>query len=120
MARFVFALLLAGAALLAPEGVLSQNYPARQIRIIVTFPPGGNADTVARLVADKLTQRLGQAVIVENKPGAASIVGTGAVVQAPADGYTLLQAGTNISANPASATRRPTTPSVISSRSPCW
>src|SRR5262245_5552096 len=109
MARFVFALLRAGAALLAPEGVSSQTYPARQIRIIVTFPPGGNADTVARLVADKLTQRLGQAVIVENKPGAASIVGTGAVVQAPADGYTLLQAGTNISANPALGHKTPYT-----------
>jgi tripartite-type tricarboxylate transporter receptor subunit TctC len=107
MARFVFALLLAGAVLLAPEGASSQSYPARQIRIIVTFPPGGNADTVARLVADKLTQRLGQAVIVENKPGAASIVGTGAVIQAPADGYTLLQAGTNISTNPALGHKTP-------------
>jgi tripartite-type tricarboxylate transporter receptor subunit TctC len=107
MARFVFSLLLAGAVLLAPEGVSSQSYPARQIRIIVTFPPGGNADTVARLVADKLTQRLGQAVIVENKPGAASIVGTGAAIQAPADGYTLLQAGTNISTNPALGHKTP-------------
>ncbi|HEY6994191.1 MAG TPA: tripartite tricarboxylate transporter substrate-binding protein [Xanthobacteraceae bacterium] len=53
------------------------------------------ADTVVRPVADKLSRRLGQAVIVEDKPGAAPIVGTGAVIQPPAGGYTLLQASTN-------------------------
>ena len=93
--------------LLDPDGAASQSYPARQIHLIVTFPPGGNADTVARLVADKLTQQLGQAVVVENKPGAASIVGTGAVVQAPPDGYTLLEAGTNVSTNPALGHKTP-------------
>jgi tripartite-type tricarboxylate transporter receptor subunit TctC len=93
--------------LLRPDTAASQGYPTRQIHLIVTFPPGGNADTVARLVADKLTQQLGQSVIVENKPGAASIVGTGAVVQAAADGYTLLQAGTNMSTNPALGHKTP-------------
>ncbi len=107
MSRFLFALLFAGAVLLEPGVAASQNYPTRQIHIVVTFPPGGNADTVARLVADKLTQKLGQPVIVENKPGAASIVGTGAVIQAPADGYMLLQAGTNISTNPALGQKTP-------------
>ena len=107
MARFLFALFLAGTMLLDPDGAASQSYPARQIHLIVTFPPGGNADTVARLVADKLTQQLGQAVVVENKPGAASIVGTGAVVQAPPDGYTLLEAGTNVSTNPALGHKTP-------------
>jgi tripartite-type tricarboxylate transporter receptor subunit TctC len=101
MARVLFALFLAGAMLLEPDVAASQTYPARQVHMIVTFPPGGNADTIARLVADKLTQNLRQPVIVENKPGAASIVGTAAVAQAPADGHTLLQAGTNISTNPA-------------------
>ena len=107
MSRFLFALLFAGAVLLEPGVAASQNYPMRQIHIIVTFPPGGNADTMARLIADKLTQKLGQPVIVENKPGAASIVGTGAVIQAPADGYMLLQAGTNISTNPALGQKTP-------------
>ena len=101
MARVLFALFLAGAMLLEPGPAASQTYPARQVHMVVTFPPGGNADTIARLVADKLTQHLRQPVIVENKPGAASIVGTTAVVQAPADGHTLLQVGTNVSTNPA-------------------
>ena len=101
MAKVLFALFLAGVMLLEPDVAASQTYPARQVHMIVTFPPGGNADTIARLVADKLTQNLRQSVIVENKPGAASIVGTAAVAQAPADGHTLLQAGTNISTNPA-------------------
>jgi tripartite-type tricarboxylate transporter receptor subunit TctC len=103
----MLALVVVGALLLRPDMVASQGYPTRQIHLIVTFPPGGNADTVARLVADKLTQQLGQSVIVENKPGGASIVGTGAVVQAPADGYTLLQAGTNMSTNPALGHKTP-------------
>ena len=107
MQRFMLALAVVGALLLRPDTAASQGYPTRQIHLIVTFPPGGNADTVARLVADKLTQQLGQSVIVENKPGAASIVGTGAVVQAPADGYTLLQAGTNMSTNPALGHKTP-------------
>jgi tripartite-type tricarboxylate transporter receptor subunit TctC len=107
MQRFMLALVVVGALLLRPDTAASQGYPTRQIHLIVTFPPGGNADTVARLVADKLTQQLGQSVIVENKPGAASIVGTGAVVQAPADGYTLLQAGTNMSTNPALGHKTP-------------
>jgi tripartite-type tricarboxylate transporter receptor subunit TctC len=107
MSRLFLALLVTGAALLQPTLAPGQTYPARPIHIIVTFPPGGNADTVARLLADKLTQQLAQPVLVENKPGAASIVGTGAVVQAPADGYTLLQAGTNISTNPALGQRTP-------------
>ena len=101
MARVLFALFLASAMLLEPGLAASQTYPARQVHMVVTFPPGGNADTIARLVADKLTQHLRQPVIVENKPGAASIVGTTAVVQAPADGHTLLQVGTNVSTNPA-------------------
>jgi tripartite-type tricarboxylate transporter receptor subunit TctC len=100
MSRFLFAALCA-AVLLGPDVAASQTYPTRAIHIIVTFPPGGNADTMARLVADKLTQKLGQSVIVENKPGSASIVGTIAVLKEPADGCMLLQAGTNISTNPA-------------------
>ena len=107
MQRFMLALVVVGALLLRPDMAASQGYPTRQIHLIVTFPPGGNADTVARLVADKLTQQLGQSVIVENKPGGASIVGTRAVVQAPADGYTLLQAGTNMSTNPALGHKTP-------------
>ena len=85
----------------------AQNYPSRQISIVVTFPPGGNADTIGRLIADKLSQAFKQTVIVENKPGAATIPGTSAVLQAPADGYTLLQAGTNTNINPILGNKTP-------------
>jgi tripartite-type tricarboxylate transporter receptor subunit TctC len=100
MIRILLACLAAGVLLLQPIPAGSQAYPERPIHIVVTFPPGGNADTMARLVADKLAQAVGQPVVVENKPGGATIVGTNAVVQAPADGYTLLQASTSLNTNP--------------------
>ena len=99
------ALAVAGAMWFAHGVAQAQSYPSRQISIVVTFPPGGNADTVARLVANHLSQSLKQTVIVENKPGAATVVGTNAVMQAPADGYTLLQAGTNTNINPILGTK---------------
>jgi tripartite-type tricarboxylate transporter receptor subunit TctC len=85
-----------GAAAIAAAGgspiAWAQAYPARPARIIVGFPAGGGGDIVARLIAQWLSERLGQQFIVENRPGAASNIATEAVVQAPADGYTLLLA----------------------------
>ena len=98
---------LALAALLLPQAAMAQGYPSRQVTIVVTFPPGGNADVVARLLADKLQQSLKQPVIVENRPGAATIPGTSAVLQAPADGHTLLQTGTNTNINPLLGNKTP-------------
>jgi tripartite-type tricarboxylate transporter receptor subunit TctC len=68
----------------------AQAYPARLVRIIVGFPPGGSVDITARLIGQWLSERLGQPFIVENRPGAGTNIGTEAAVRAPADGYTLL------------------------------
>src|SRR5688500_11108623 len=66
------------------------TYPSRPIRLIVPFGPGGGSDFVGRLVAQKLTEQMGQQVVVDNRTGAASLVGTEIALRAPADGYTLL------------------------------
>src|SRR5512143_2917346 len=75
---------------LATSAVHAQDYPNRTVRIIVAQPPGGGTDTIARLIADRLSKQLGQTFIVENRPGAGMNVGTEAVARADADGYTLL------------------------------
>ncbi len=68
----------------------AQGYPAKPVRIIVPLAPGGNVDIVARSLAQQLTESMGQQILVENRPGASSLVGTQLVAKAPADGYTLL------------------------------
>ena len=84
--------LAAGAAALPAVSrvVKAQSYPTRPVRIIVGFAPGGATDIMARLIGQWLSERLGQQFIVENRPGAASNIGTEVVVNAPPDGYTLL------------------------------
>ncbi|MDB5964095.1 MAG: hypothetical protein JWQ72_595 [Polaromonas sp.] len=90
--RTTHALLLgAMAAALALPGTaaLAQNYPSRPIRFIVPYPPAGGADIVARLLATRLSASLGQPVIVDNKPGASSMIGTDMLAKALPDGYTI-------------------------------
>jgi tripartite-type tricarboxylate transporter receptor subunit TctC len=86
--------LAAGAAVLPvmPRLTWAQAYPSRPVRIIVPFAPAGNIDLIARLIGQWLSERLGQSFVIENRPGAGTNVGTEAVVRAPPDGYTLLQA----------------------------
>jgi len=77
------------AAVLATAAT-AQDYPAKPVRLVVPYAAGGNGDGLARVVAQELGRRLGQQVIVENKPGATMLIGTNAVIAAPPDGYTLL------------------------------
>jgi tripartite-type tricarboxylate transporter receptor subunit TctC len=77
----------------------AQSYPARPVRWIVPFPPGGATDIVARAMGQWLSERLGQPTIIENRPGAGGTIGTEAVVRAPADGHTLLLVSTTAAIN---------------------
>jgi len=93
---------LAAGLLLVMGGAWAQGYPERAVRILVGYPPGGGTDLVARLVAQPLSERWKQPVVVENRPGANAIIATEAVVKAKPDGYTLLMAyATELAVNPA-------------------
>jgi tripartite-type tricarboxylate transporter receptor subunit TctC len=86
----VIALALMATAALLPAPVAAQDYPSRPVKIIVPFGAGGPADVFARQLAQHLSDALKQSFVVENRPGAGSIIGTDAVAKSPADGYTLL------------------------------
>src|SRR4051812_35260712 len=84
---------LAGGALALPaltRIASGQGYPARSVRVIIGYTPGGSADITARLISQWLSERLGQSFIVESRPGGGTNIATEAVVRAPPDGYTLL------------------------------
>jgi tripartite-type tricarboxylate transporter receptor subunit TctC len=86
-------------------------YPERPVTLVVPFPPGGATDVIARIVAKDLGQRLGQAVVVDNKAGAGTVIGAGFVAQSPADGYTLLiSSNTTFTVNPALRPKLPYDP----------
>jgi tripartite-type tricarboxylate transporter receptor subunit TctC len=93
--RRSFLHLTAGAAALTAVSCFAwaQAYPTRPLRLIVGFPPGGGADTVTRIVGQWLSERLGQQVIIENRPGASTNIAAQAVINSPPDGYTLLYYG---------------------------
>ena len=77
----------------APCAVHAQSYPSKPIRIVVPFPAGGSFDVAARLLAARMQPALGQNVIVENRPGGGTVIGTEYVARQPADGYTMLMIG---------------------------
>lgn len=102
-------LIAAGIMLMAalPDGLAQANYPTRPIRIIVPTAPAGPPDVTTRLTAQELSKRLGRPVVVENRPGAGTIIGAEIVAQAPADGYTLLMSPGTLATNPATYKKLP-------------
>jgi tripartite-type tricarboxylate transporter receptor subunit TctC len=97
VASISFAGLLLTCAGFAPA---QEGYPSRPIRFVVPFPPGGSTDPMARMAGAKLAERLGQAVVVDNRPGASGIIGTDVVAKAPHDGYTILLGSSPFAINP--------------------
>ena len=88
--KTILALLATACAALASPAALAQKFPDKPIRFIVPFPPGGGTDIVARMLNQRLSERLGQQVIIDNRGGANAIIGTDLAAKAPADGYTML------------------------------
>lgn len=102
MSRRTWGSLMAGIALLTcgvPALGQTDAYPSRPIRLVVPYPPGGFTDILGRLIAEKLQPQIGQPVVVDNKGGGGSTIGTGLVAQAPPDGYTLLLVAPDLAIN---------------------
>src|SRR6516225_7493279 len=93
MTRFSMLLLAGLAATLSVPAAQAQDYPNRQITLIAPWPAGGAIDALCRAVAPHLSDRLGKSVVVENRPGAGSVIGTAAGAKAAPDGYTVVMAG---------------------------
>ena len=87
---FTLAALVALVSSLAPVAAVAQAFPAKPVRVVIPWPAGGSNDVVGRIVAQKLSQALGQQFLVDNRPGAAGAIGSDVVAKAPADGYTLM------------------------------
>jgi tripartite-type tricarboxylate transporter receptor subunit TctC len=87
------------AALLSPALVLAQAYPAKPVRVVIVFPPGGSNDVVGRIVFQKMSENMGKQFVIENRGGAAGTIGTEVVKNSPADGYTIMVQSTTHVAN---------------------
>lgn len=118
---FYVAAAIAGSSVPAPAlAQTASAYPAKTIRIIVPFTPGGGNDISARFIAQQLTQSFKQSVIVENRPGAGSTVGTDMVAKSPPDGYTLMVIHNAIAINQSCMQNCPMTRRVILRRWRWW
>jgi tripartite-type tricarboxylate transporter receptor subunit TctC len=91
--------------MLGGKAVAEDTYPSKAVKMVVPFPPGGTSDFVGRVVAEQLGKELGRSVIVENLPGAAGVIGTVNIAQAPADGYSLLLTSSDVTIVPSVQTK---------------
>ncbi|MES3002360.1 MAG: tripartite tricarboxylate transporter substrate binding protein [Pseudomonadota bacterium] len=107
--NFIFriAAALAATALIAGQPALAQQYPAKPVKLVVGYSAGGAVDTVARTLGQSISTSMGQPVVIENKPGAGTNIAVKSVIDAPADGYTLLLAANALAANMALYTPAP-------------
>ncbi len=103
MDRILFGVAVGSAA----SCVLAQNYPDKPVRLIVPIGAGGSSDVLARTVAQKLSESLGQSVVVDNRPGASSIIGHDIAAKSPPDGYTILLVSTSFVVNPSLYSKLP-------------
>jgi tripartite-type tricarboxylate transporter receptor subunit TctC len=102
------ALLLAmQAAWMDAQRAVAQTYPSRAVRMIIPFPPGGNTDIIARIVHPRMSEALGQQIIIDNRGGAGSTIGTELAARAPADGYTIVMVSAAHTINPAMVKKLP-------------
>ena len=101
------------ALVLVPSFAIAQAFPARPIKLVVPFPPGGLIDTMARLISARLAQELGQPVVIDNKPGAGGNLGAAEVARSAPDGYTLLMASPPLTISPALYAAMPYKPEQI-------
>jgi tripartite-type tricarboxylate transporter receptor subunit TctC len=92
--------LICAAALLLPGAAIAQTYPTKPIKLVLAQPPGGATDVFARLITQKMTESMGQPVVIEYKPGANNMIAIQAVAAAPKDGYTLMMGTTALGLNP--------------------
>lgn len=95
------------AAMLAPQSGQSQQFPAKPVRLVVPFAPGGNTDIIARFYAPKMSEALGQQVVIDNRAGAGGTIGSELVAKAPPDGYTVLMVSEGHTINPAMIRKMP-------------
>src|SRR5512140_1012097 len=101
------ALILASTAVFAIDATVAQEFPAKNVRLVAPFPPGGTVDLLARVLAQPLSRALGQNVIVENRPGGNTVIGAELVVRAPADGHTVLLMASSFTINPLVRSKMP-------------
>jgi tripartite-type tricarboxylate transporter receptor subunit TctC len=123
--RIRYSWLLALLLAVAPS-VLAQNYPSKPIRFIVPYAPGGSSDILARLFGQQLSESLGQTVVVDNRPGAGSVIGTAILAKSAPDGYTIILSDMPHTINPAVYGKVPYdpvedfTPITLVARAPMW